>query len=54
MGANSFLYEVAPIYMGDNNVNDRVASPKSEPIHLNVCIEREVNIQNRLDTKWMK
>ena len=33
-GANSFLYEMTPIYMGDINENDRVASPESIPIHL--------------------
>ena len=29
MGANSFLYEMTPIYLGANNENDRVASPES-------------------------
>ena len=32
MGANSFLYEMTPIYMGGNNENDRVASLESVPI----------------------
>ena len=36
MGANSFFYEMTPIYMGGNNENDRVASPESVPFHLNV------------------
>ena len=35
MGADSFLYEMTPIYMGGNNENDRVAFPESIPIHLN-------------------
>ena len=35
-GANYFLYEVTPIYMGGNNENDRVASPESVSIHLKV------------------
>ena len=35
MGANSFLYEMTPVYMGGNNENDRVASPESLLIHLN-------------------
>ena len=34
MGANSFLYEMTPIYMGGNNENDRVACLESVPIHL--------------------
>ena len=29
-----FPYEMTPIHMGDNNINDRVASPESAPIHL--------------------
>ena len=37
MGANSFLYEMTPIIMGGNNENDRVASPESVPIHLNMA-----------------
>ena len=36
MGANSFPYEVIPIYMGGNNENDRVDSPESVPIHLKI------------------
>ena len=36
MGANSFLYERTPIYMGGNNDNHRLASPESVPIHLNI------------------
>ena len=34
MGANAFLYEMIPIYMGGNNENDRVAFLESVPIHL--------------------
>ena len=34
MGANSFLYEMTPSYMGGNSDNDRVASPECVPIHL--------------------
>ena len=34
-GANSFVYEMIPIYMGDNNENDRVPSSESVPIHFN-------------------
>ena len=29
MGANSFLYEMIPIYVGGNNENDRLASLES-------------------------
>ena len=36
MAANSFLFEMVPIYMGGNNENDRVTSPESVSIHLNV------------------
>ena len=36
MGANSFLYEMTPIYKRGNNENDRVASPESVHIHLNM------------------
>ena len=35
MGANSIHYEMTSNYIGDNNENDRVASPESVPIHLN-------------------
>ena len=34
MWANPFLYKMTLIYMGDNNENDRVASPESVSIHL--------------------
>ena len=34
MGANFFLYEMTPIYMGGNNETDRVASPASVPVQL--------------------
>ena len=34
MGASSFLHELTPIYMGGNNENDRVASPKVYPYSL--------------------
>ena len=34
MGANSFPYEMTPIYMGGNNETDRVASPASVPVQL--------------------
>ena len=34
MGANSFLNEMTPIYMGGNIENDRVVSIESIPIHL--------------------
>ena len=34
MGANSFLYEMTPIYMGGNNENDRDFFPKSVSIYL--------------------
>ena len=30
----SFLYEMTPIYMGDNNENERIAYPESVPICL--------------------
>ena len=33
-GANSFLYEMTPIYMGGNNENDEVASPESVTVTL--------------------
>ena len=36
MAANSFLFEMVPIYMGGNNENDRVTSPESVSIYLNV------------------
>ena len=35
LGANSFLHEMNPIYMGGTNENDRVVSPEYVPIHLN-------------------
>ena len=38
MGANSFLHEMTPIYMGGHNENGRVASLESVPIHLKVCL----------------
>ena len=44
-GANSVLYEMTPISMGGNNVNDRVASPESVPINFNsflLCTNRHV------------
>ena len=57
MGANSFLHEMTPIYMGGNNENDRVASPESISSHLEFryfrlilkapnknCIRRHLNI----------
>ena len=34
MGANSFHYELTPIYMGGNNENDRFTSTGSVAIHL--------------------
>ena len=36
MGANCFLYEMTPVYMGCNKENGRVASPESVPIYLNL------------------
>ena len=38
LGENSFLYEMTAIYMGGNSENDRVASPKSEPIYFNAYL----------------
>ena len=35
MGADCFLYEMTPIYMGGSNEDDRVASSESVPIHFN-------------------
>ena len=34
MGANSCLYEITPVYMGGEDVNYRVVSPESIPLHL--------------------
>ena len=34
IGANSFLYEMTPIYIRGNNENDRAASPEIINIHL--------------------
>ena len=34
MGANSFLYEITPVYMGGNTESDRVSFPESIPFHL--------------------
>ena len=36
VGTNLFLYEFTQMYMGGNNENDRVASPGSVHIHLNI------------------
>ena len=36
MEANSFLLELTLTEMGGKNINDRVASPESVPIHLKV------------------
>ena len=38
MGANSFLFEMSPIYMGGYNENDSVGSPESVHIQLNIKI----------------
>ena len=55
MGANFILYEMTPIYIGDNNVNERVASPVSVPIHIKAIlilgrhtafIQRLLNVDN--------
>ena len=35
MGANSFVYVTTPMYMVENNENNRVGTPASVPIHLN-------------------
>ena len=44
MGTNSFLYEMTPIYVGDNNENDRVASPESVHIHFNLIILKWISL----------
>ena len=38
MGADSFLYEMTPIYIGGNNERHKVASPVSVPIDLKVLV----------------
>ena len=35
-GANSFLLEMTPIYIGGNNETNRAASTEGEPIYLNI------------------
>ena len=45
MGANSFRYEMTPIYMGGNNERDRVASPESVPIHLKSLSKPKLQIR---------
>ena len=38
MGANSYIDDMTPIYMGGNNENNRVVRPETVPIHLKLYI----------------
>ena len=47
VGANSFLYEMTPIYMGGNYKNDKVASPESVPIYLKPWCPQKCDMTGR-------
>ena len=46
MDANSFHYEMIPIYMGGNNENDRSSCPESVTIHLKLKNNQLTKVTN--------
>ena len=53
MGANSFLNEMAPVYMGGNNENERVSSPENVYIyHKHIRAVTHANNQMHIRSIW--